>query len=150
MAEKNDIYGSLVSMDEAEIIDDSDLLANPQNDSGITSEGNMLWSYREEGRIANIPVATEDRNLKIDSDELITAAFELDRKPRSLLLHMSPDDSESCEKYDKLLERAYNGEIIIVEELKQFDAANARFVVWIRYDEVCYRLHPRFHYLREE
>ena len=150
MADKNDTYGQLIAMDEAEVLDEDSITVPREKDSGITSEGNMLWSYRQEGRIGNIPVAEEDRNLKVDNDELLTAAFELDQRPRSLLLNMSPGDEEGCSKYDELLERAYNGEIIIVEELKQFDPSRGAFVVWVRYNKVLWRLHPRFHYLREE
>ena len=53
-------------------------------------------------------------------------------------------------EYDAILDRAYKGEIILVDEIKQFDAANSCFLVFVRYDEVMYKLHPRFNYLRGE
>lgn len=150
MKKQKDIYGQLSSIDDAVLIPDDVLQETPETGDDSQNKGNALWLYFHEDKINGIPVAEEDRHLKIDKDELLAAAFMLDRRPKSVVLYMSPEDTESSDKYDELLKREYNGEIIIVDELKQFDMQKGRFIVWVRYDEVRYKLHPRFEYLRED
>lgn len=151
MTESSPGYGMLASAGDAFIMDDGlPPLAETVKASPVTTDGNALSSYRQENRINGVPVAPEDRNLKIGQEDLLNAAFELKRRPRSVLLYMSPENTESQEAYNALLDRVYSGEAVIVDEIKQFDATGCRFVVWVRYDELVYRLHPRFEYLREE
>lgn len=136
-----------------EALEDISPTALPEDDpgpAGIDDVGTALWSYLNEGTINGVPVAEDDRGLKIDRDDMLAAAFVLCRKPKSLLLWLSPDGGDGNAAYSDLLDRAASGMVDIVEELRQWDAAGSRFALWVRYDEIEYRLHPRFAYLREE
>lgn len=144
-------YGKLVSTADAVVLDEAGLPGYEAPAKEQTQgEGNALWSYHGEGRIDGIPVDERDRGLKVDSDEMLHVMFRLDRRPCSLMLYMSPDDEEGRKAYDGLLQRVYDGEVLVVDEIKQYDPAGGRFIVWVRYDELKYVLHPRFNYLREE
>lgn len=127
----------------------SDLEAD---DSGlrISAEGNALWNYHNLGRINGVPVADDARSLPVDRDDMLAVAFTLDRRPRSLMLYMKPDDPESFRAYDDIMDAVYDGRAEIIDEIRQYDAASSRFVVWIRYNELKYVLNERFAYLREE
>lgn len=105
--------------------------------------------YMNKGTINGVPVAEADRCAKVDSEALLDQAFILDRKPRSSIFRLSPDRPEELAAYDELLALVYGGKAIIVDETKQFDTANGCFLVWVRYDELCYMLHPRYGYLKD-
>lgn len=144
-------YGQVVSVKEAGILTDNMLpgmQADP--DTEISALGNALWSYKFDHKINGIPVAATDCNLPIDREDLLYVAFQLDTIPKSTIFWMSPEDNESIEAYDALLARVYNGSVIIVDELKQYDQTKGKFMVWIRYNEMQYSLHKRFTYLRED
>jgi len=148
---KRDIFGEVASIEDASTFDDSSLPGhNPTPDVHITDEGNALWSYQREGRINGIPVAENARGLKIGSDELLAVAFELVRVPKSEIFYMSPDNEDGIKKYDDILGKVYNGEAVILEENKQYDPQKGSYLVWVRYDLMSYRLHPRFEYLMRE
>lgn len=144
-------YGEMVSAKEAELLPDS-ALPSQQDDTpeSISSIGNALWSYKNEHKINGVQVDSKDQDLPIDRDDLLNAAFTLVSRPRSMMLWMSPDDAEALAKYDELLQRVYDGAVIIQDEVQQYDTNKGKFMVWIRYNEVHYELHPRFQYLREE
>lgn len=144
-------YGQVVSVKEAGILTDNMLPGMQADvDTEISALGNALWSYKFEHKINGIPVATTDCNLPIDREDLLYVAFQLDTIPKSTIFWMSPEDNESIEAYDALLARVYNGNVIIVDELKQYDQTKGKFMVWIRYNEMQYSLHKRFTYLRED
>jgi len=124
--------------------------AAPVRDEGPAYAESPLWDYHKAGRINGVPVVDADRGLKIDDETLLAAAFVLDRKPESLLLHMSPDRPENNEQYVRILDMAARGEAEIVDELRQWCPETASFVLWLRYNTLSYRLHPRFSYIREE
>lgn len=148
----NDIsYGQVVSPKEAGVLTDN-MLPGRSVDSNdeLSSLGNALWSYKFEHKINGIPVAAEDCNLPIDREDLLLIAFQLDSVPKSMIFWMSPEDSDSIKEYDDLLNRVYNGSVMIVDELKQYDQSKGKFMVWIRYNEMQYSLHKRFTYLRED
>lgn len=143
------MYGAVTSAKDAYI---SDIGMQPQDsgDQTITQTGNALWEYKHENKINGIPVAEEYKNLKIDRDDLLYAAFYLDSVPKSEIFWFSPDDADAIEKYNDILQRAYNGSIIIQEELKQYDTTKCKYLVWVKYNEVRYMLHKRFNYILEE
>ena len=145
-------YGQVYSAKDTELLQDSQLPKASQEGApqDISSVGNALWSYKTEGKINGVPVKSSDAGLPIDREDLLQAAFQLESIPRSMLLWLSPDDEEAIAKYDELLNRVYNGSVIIVDEMKQYDSAKSKIMVWIRYNEVSYALHQRFQYLREE
>lgn len=152
-----DIHGQLDGMDDTSLAGGAAMklagLARPEKeDAGITLEnqGNVLWSYQNEGRIYGIPVDTEHRGLKIDTDDAVLTYFELVRRPRVMLLLMNTETEEALGKYNKLLDAVADGRAEIVEESRQFDPAKSAFLVWIRYNELSFRLNPRFNYLLEE
>ncbi|MBQ6471828.1 MAG: hypothetical protein IJJ33_07585 [Victivallales bacterium] len=109
-----------------------------------------LWAYHNAGRVFGVPVRESDRGLKIGSEELLQQAFVLRRAPKSLMLYLSPDDTEAMDKYEAVLSRIAAGECELVDEERQFDAAHSRFLVWLRYNELSAELNPRFDYIREE
>ena len=147
----NTEYGTLISAEEAELLLDSSLPGAEQDtESEVSPLGNALWSYKEEHRINGIKVASGDCGLPIDRDDVLNTAFQLVSVPKSLLLWLSPDDAEAIAKYDALLQQVYDGSVIIQDEIKQYDQTKGKFMVWIRYNEVSYKLHPRFQFLREE
>ena len=144
-------YGDTVSAVDAVAFTDDLLPRGPEEtEREISPRGNALWKYRKEGTINGIPVAPGDRDLPITRESYLHTAFELKTVPRSSVFWLSPEETESIDKYDELLARAGNHEIMIVDETKQYDAAKGKFMVWIRYNEVLYALHPRFDSLREE
>ena len=144
-------YGATVTADDAKVFTD-DLMPGflDEGPTEIDATGNALWTYRKEGTINGVAVAKGDTDLPITDESYLRTAFELKTTPRSILLWMSPDEKESIEIYDTLLARAANGEIMIVDETKQYDIKQCKFMVWIRYNEVHYSLHQRFQHLREE
>lgn len=141
-------YGRTVSVDDALLSDMP--VQDQQEEHQVDPFANPLWWYQNTGTINGVPVDPKDLNLPINKQDLLQAAFELNRRPRSAIFWMSPEDKESIEQYDKLLDDQFNNKIIIVEETKQYDPNKSKFMVWVRYDELCYMLHPRFEYLREE
>lgn len=144
----SDSFGQMVSAQDALLCESP--IADPLMSEGITSTGNLTWEYHNLGTINGIHVAEADACLAVDRDDLIDAAFTLKGTPRSKVFWMSPENEESIKLYDELLERQSNGEIRILEELKQYDTTKSAFMVWVRYDEVEWQLNPRFAYLREE
>ena len=144
-------YGTVVSTKEAELLQNKDLPGSEQEvESEISSVGNALWYYKNENTINGIKVAPDSQGLPIDREDLLNAAFTLTSVPRSLLLWLSPDDTDSIAKYEDVLRRVADGSVLIQEEIHQYDANKGKFMVWVKYTEVSYRLHPRFQYLREE
>ena len=144
----NDRYGTLGSVEDAAALSMDE---QEEQQPYIDTVGNSLWDYQHEGRINGVPVFEGDRDLKIDRDDMLAAAFTLYRTPRSLLLYLAPgDDDKGNAKYSELLLAAADGSVEIIDELRQWDAGSNRFVLWVRYDELEYRLHPRFAFLREE
>jgi hypothetical protein len=144
-------FGNVSGMDDGSLVDTSKILSDePSRNDTITKDGNLLWSYVNEGRLYGIPVAAQDRNLKIDREDLLTSAFDLVRHPKSELLIISEDDPTGLNRYNEILEGVQDGKISIVDETRQFDPAKCRFILWIRYDVLECALHPRYAYLREE
>ena len=143
--------GELVSSHDAGLVLDSML---PQDGTQPSHEldplGNALYSYKFEDRINGIVVAEQDRKLPIDREDLLAVAFRLKSTERSWVFWMSPEHEENCDKYAELLNQANEGRVRIVEETKQYDTAKSAFMVWIRYYECEFELHPRFEYLRKE
>ena len=120
---------------------------DPQVPGGADSQ---LWWYHNAGRMNGVPVAEQDRGLKIDDEGMLATAFLLERRLRSLMLYLSPDDAAASARYDRLLDLVNDGSAEIVDEVRQWDQEHSRFVLWVRYNELEYRLNPRFAYLREE
>lgn len=141
-------YGRTVSAADAALADSPIKDEQPKN--VIDGSANLLWMYQNTGTINGTPIDSSALGLPIDRPDLLEAALYLNRKPKSAIFWMSPEDTDSIEKYDQLLEDQFNGKVLIVEELKQYDQSKSKFMVWVRYDELCYMLHPRFAYLREE
>lgn len=144
--------GRLVSAKDAKLITDDDLpKAEEEEQKGIVfSDGDALWSYRNEGKINGYPVDSGSLNLPIERDDQLLKCFRPRLTPHSVLFWLSPDDPEENEKYNKLLQESYDGKISIVDEQTQYDAGKGKFMVWVRYNEVSYELHPRHSYLKEE
>ena len=148
MGELNSKYGELTGVADAPVRQHLDMPGIvPDSEPG---KGNALYEYLKNGTINGAPVAPEDKGLAVDSDELLQSAFQLVRRPCFKLLRLSPDDKESQHEYNEVLDRVYDGSVYIVDEDRQFDAAHGGFVVWLRYDELCYKLLDRFGYLRNE
>lgn len=147
MSEEVD-FGHVVSLDEALLSDEPG--EQSKEEEQLTTIGNALWEYHNLGRIGGVPVADDAVGLPIDRDDMLGVAFNLKRVPKSMIFWMSPEDTESIKKYDDLLNKQTDGELIIVDELKQYDMNKCKFMVWIRYDLLSYELNPRFDYLREE
>lgn len=150
----NNEYGELVSIADTTVrmkgeVDETEDGSNVVN-TGSSEVGNVLWEYQKLGRIYGIPVNKEHVGLGITSEDMLFMMFKLSAKPGLLLLSMSPEDAESKKKYDSLLERVYDGSVRILEESRQFDATSCRFIVWIKYEELQYDLHPRYKYMAEE
>ena len=118
----------------------------PETEPGILGgdSSSPLWEYTQLGRIAGIPVEKASQGLRIENADMLEAAFYLDRRPRMLLVSLSPDDQEGQRQYAELLDRVHDGTAAIIDEERQFDAAHSRFIVLVRYNELTYRLHPRY------
>jgi len=141
-------FGHVVPLEDTQLAEDP--FQDPAQQNTITDIGNNLWSYHNEGRIHGIRVVDQDLGLPIDREDMLDVAFNLKRTPRSKIFWMSPEDEESIKLYDDLLAQQDANQIIIVDELKQYDTNKCKFMVWVRYDELSYELYPRFSYLREE
>ena len=145
---ENDDYGHMVSIDEVMLSESP--FKEEKAENQISTIGNELWSYHNEGRIHGIPVADNAVGLPIDRDDMLDVAFTLKRVPKSKIFWMSPEDEESIKLYDAMLAQQADGQLIIIDELKQYDTSKCKFMVWLRYDELSYELNPRFDYLRED
>ena len=145
---ENDDYGHMVSIDEVMLSESP--FKEEKAENQISTIGNELWSYHNEGRIHGIPVVDNAVGLPIDRDDMLDVAFTLKRVPKSKIFWMSPEDEESIKLYDAMLAQQADGQLIIIDELKQYDTSKCKFMVWLRYDELSYELNPRFDYLREE
>lgn len=145
-------FGQVLSADDATVASMPNILQ--QDDmlpkAGIDDTGNALWSYRNEHKINGYVVDEPYRDLKIDRDDMLSVAFRPEIKPHSVLFRLCPENKEDNEAYEKLLQGTTDGTIDIVDETCQFDAAKSCYLVWVRYKEVKYVLHPRFNYLLEE
>lgn len=142
-------YGTISSITDASLVDYP--FKEPEKKKNVIDDSaNLLWSYQNTGTIDGTPVDPSALNLPIDRQDLLATALYLDRRPKSAIFWMSPEDEESIKKYDQLLDDQFHKKILIIEELKQYDQSKGKFMVWVRYDELCYMLHPRFEYLKEE
>ena len=132
---------------------DADVLVEERDDDAaqqaVDGTGSLLWGYQHDGRLYGVNVAKNDLALKIDSDSLLSIAFSLIRTTRSEVLYISPDGGKGNDRYDELLDGVNDGRIEIIDELRNWDQERSRFVLWLRYNELEYRLNPRFDYLRE-
>lgn len=140
--------GRLVSTRDAGILTEEDLPGYKKQDEKtiVASNGDDLWAYRNEGKINGIVVRDSDCNLPVDKDELLQKAFKIHAIPHSEFFRLPAD----LDKYNQLLKDVYDGKATIVDEQKQFDAAKGEFIDWVRYDEICYELNPRYSHLKEE
>lgn len=144
-------YGRLIPAEEAGLSPDPEGIYGQQPQaSTVTADANPLWDYTQTGRINGVPVKESDQGLPVDSVDLLSAAFEMEATPRLFTAWISPDHPEGVKAYEALLEMAGNNEVVLGEETRQYDAQHSAFLVMLRYSEVCYRLHRRFDYLREE
>jgi len=141
-----------ISAAGARLLTEDDLPGREKEDDGSIklSNSDALWSYREEHKIQNVQVKQSDCNLPIADDETLAKAFRLSTVPHSEMFWLSPEDTEALEKYNQIIQAAYDGKVIIVDEQKQYDQSKGKFMVWLRYDEVGWELHPRFEFIREE
>lgn len=141
-----------ISAAQARLLTEDDLPGREKEDEGDVklSNSDNLWAYRSEHQIQNVQVRQSDWDLPIADDETLAKAFRLHSVPHSEMFWMSPDDEESMAKYNQILQAAYDGKIIIVDEQKQYDQSKGKFLVWLRYDEVAWELHPRYEFIREE
>lgn len=143
--------GELVGSRDAALFSEDMLPHDKQPDvHDLDPIGNALYSYKFENKLNGIVVAAQDQKLPIDREDLLNVAFRLKSVEKSWVFWMSPSHQEECEKYAELLNQANEGRVRIVEEIKQYDAAEHAFMVWIRYYVCEYELHPRFEYLRKE
>ena len=146
------LLGELISPEDVVLINDEDLPGlddekNKKDKNTVTAyNGDVLFAYREENKINGVVVNEADRDLPVERDDQIQQAFRLHHVPHSEILRLPADN----EKYNQLLQDVYDGKAIIVDEQKQFDAAKGEFIVWIRWDSVCYELSPRYAYLKED
>ena len=155
----SELYPGLTSTRDAVLLTEDDIpwdekqaereLDKNKKQTIVASTGDALWAYRNEGKINGVVVRESDRNLNVERDDQLQQAFQLHNIPHSEVFWMSPDDPEAIEKYNQLLQRVYDGTAIIVDEQKQYDTAKGKFMVWIRWDEICYELNPRHSYLKE-
>ena len=148
MSDEKIDFGHAVSIEEAQLI-------TPPGQEQQTKDASIdpnsdLWSYHHLKRIQGFPVAEGDLDLPIGKESTLDDAFYLKRTPRSKIFWMSPEDEESIALYDGLLALQADHQIQIIDELKQYDTSKCKFMVWIRYDETCFALNPRFDFLREE
>ena len=145
------ILGELVAPEDVELINDEDLPGlgddeQNKNNTVTAYNGDVLFAYREENKINGVIVQEDDRDLPIEKDEEVQRYFRPKHTPHSEILRLPADN----EKYNQLLQDVYDGKAIIVDEQKQFDAAKGEFIVWIRWDSVCYEVSPRYAYLKED
>lgn len=142
----NDIYGNICSAR------DTGLAPEPptQADDAVAqafNDGESLWCYHNTNKINGIPVSPEATALPIDSEELLQAALVLQRRPKSAVMFITAEDTE-VSAYQQLLDRVSRCEVEVIDELREFDAQHSRFIIWVRYNELQYVLHPRFEYLK--
>ena len=146
------LLGELISPEDVVLINDEDLPGlddekiKKDKNTVTAYNGDVLFAYREENKINGVVVNEADRDLPVERDDQIQQAFRLHHVPHSEILRLPADN----EKYNQLLQDVYDGKAIIVDEQKQFDAAKGEFIVWIRWDSVCYELSPRYAYLKED
>lgn len=148
MSEKVD-FGHVVSLKEAMLSE------TPQEDKQDQQQTLMdmmteVWSYQHLGRIRGVPVNPGDLGLPVAREDLLDVAFYLKVTPKSKIFWISPEEVDSIKLYDDLLALQSDKQIQILDELKQYDASKGKFMVWVRYDEQCYALDPRFEFLRKE
>lgn len=115
-----------------------------------TDESQALWEYQQNNTIDGIKVAEHDRQLAIDSVDTLRDVFQLYREPKAELFILDPANKEGLDAYNKVLNKVYDGEATIINESREYDAVNSRFLVYIRYDIICYKLNNRFNFLRDE
>lgn len=144
-------YGNLVSAVDATTFSDTML---PSDDTAepteLSATGTALYQYKFEKRINGVPVKSTDVDLPIDRDELLQAAFTLNSSSKLALFQMAPGDTDQLDKYNALLKRASNAELVLEEETKHYDPNKGAFMVWVKYTELFYELNQRFNYIRED
>ena len=141
------VLGELVSPDDVELICDEDLPGlgddeeqNKGDGRTVTAyTGDALFAYREENKINNIIVKEEDRDLPIEKDEEVQRYFRPAYKPHSEIMRLPADN----DKYNQLLQDAADAGV-------EIEIAKGEFIVWIRWDSVCYEVSPRYAYLKKE
>lgn len=149
----NPLESGSIFKGEVTSLKDATLSISQEQDKSNTlelSNGNDLWEYQNMHKYCGIPVAEDCLDLPIDSDELLHRALILSSVPDSVVLRLSPDDTDGITKYGELLKRQATGELRIIEETKNYDASNACFIVLITYEVLEYKLHPRYDFLRTE
>lgn len=111
--------------------------------------GNALWVYQKQGLINGVPVEDSAKGLSISSDDELRAAFMLDRRLRCLVLRLYDGDCPDKLKYDELLDKAHAGSLSIVSEDTHFDETRGQFLIVVKFEELQYKLHPRYAFMKE-
>ena len=143
-------FGQLTGMDEADLLHEDDLPRPepPEQSSAISAEATPLWEYLTQNTIGGIQVEEGSRGLQINSSDLLMVAMQLKQVPKVFVCWLSPEDEAGKKAYSDLLAMAGERRIFIDEETRQYDTAKSAYMVFVRYSEVSYVLHPRFEYLR--
>lgn len=145
------VYGIQdISLQKEDTLGDVEKATSIPPEGGVDLKGNMMWEYQKLGRINGVPVKESDKHLKLDSADRLIDAFQLDRRPVSLVFHLAPDNEDDAKKYNDILDGVHDGSLEIIDEIRQFDQDKGWFVVWIRYNELQYVLNPRYSWLRED
>ena len=145
-------FGELVGSENAQVLVESDLpgMSEEQDPQGVSTATNPLWEYHELGTINGVQVNPDARNLNIDTLDKLLVALQLQYRPKVFVCWISPDDEAGMAAYTALLDRVSRLEIVIDEETRQYDPGKSAYMVFVRYSEISYGLHPRFNYLRGE
>ena len=143
-------FGELISTAESSMLDDSQLPHDMAGAGGMPDPANLLWEYMNLGTIDGYKVDTSERDLPIESQEMLVTAMRPVMSPASEILVITPDNKDDLNRYNELRQMEANKDIVILGETSQYDSARAGYVVWVKYAYVMYKLAPRFEFLKEK
>lgn len=112
----------------------------------------QMWEYRNRGIYGGIPVKQDAKNLAVHTAQELTQALQLDVKACVWTGYISPqpEDAQNVKAFAQIKQREAAGQLIILEQNKQFCPGINKFLLLVIYNQTYFALNPRFQYLKQE
>lgn len=112
----------------------------------------QMWLYRNKNIFRGVPVSQEAADLPVNSIQELQSALQLSAVSKVWVGYISPaeQDIKYVQAYQELKQRQDKGQLIIVNQDRQFCSGLNKYMVLATYSEIAYQLNPRFQFLKQE
>lgn len=120
---------------------------------GVTADtSQQMWDYRNRNKFRDIPVAKGAVDLPVNSLQELQHALQLKAVSKVWVGYISPaqQDVNYVQAYQQLKQRQDIGQLVIIDQDRQFCPGLNKYMVLVTYSEMAYQLNPRFQFLKQE